>query len=100
MGLTCSRIPGIPMAACTCKKPRTQLSGTSTLRSNRPPAPEVVTSNPSGPIRNWVRRLVRISPNAPHSQAVKSIFVVPVTTSPSVSKIAGSTIKAAYTEQS
>ena len=38
---------------------------------------------------------VRISPSAPQSHAVKSMFDVPVTVSPSVSKIAGSTISAA-----
>ena len=36
MGCTSSLMPGIAIAACTCRKPRTQLSGTSTLRSKLP----------------------------------------------------------------
>ena len=82
-GRTDSRVPGIAIAPWSCRKPRTQASGTSTFSSNRPPtSPRVCTASPSAPIRNVVSRLDRISASALHSQRVKSTFVVPVTTSP------------------
>ena len=48
-------------------------------------------------MRSQVSLLDRSSPNAPQSHALKSMFVVPVATAPSVANISGFMTTIAYT---